>query len=93
MVYEYECEQELYRAIVLVVVFILKQKAVNECLRGPLGLVIGKKRRVLSRHDLGIPPTAFVRDRRSVLHAIDQVGGAPVTVSYTHLTLPTSDLV
>ena len=35
---------------------------------------------VLSRHDLGIPPTAFVRDRRSVLHAIDQVGGAPVII-------------
>ncbi|HEY6558457.1 MAG TPA: RimK family alpha-L-glutamate ligase [Polyangiaceae bacterium] len=35
---------------------------------------------VLSRHAIGIPPTAFVRDRRSVLPAIDQVGGAPVII-------------
>jgi len=35
---------------------------------------------ILSRHNLGIPPTAFVRDRRSVLHAIEQVGGAPVII-------------
>ncbi|HMJ14958.1 MAG TPA: RimK family alpha-L-glutamate ligase [Polyangiaceae bacterium] len=35
---------------------------------------------VLSRHAIGIPPTAFVRDRRSVLAAIDQVGGAPVII-------------
>jgi ribosomal protein S6--L-glutamate ligase len=35
---------------------------------------------ILSRHNLGVPPTAFVRDRASVLHAIDMVGGAPVIV-------------
>lgn len=35
---------------------------------------------VLSRHDVGIPPTAFVRDRHDVLPAIDRVGGAPVII-------------
>ncbi len=35
---------------------------------------------VLSRHAIGIPPTAFVRDRTSVLHAIELVGGAPVII-------------
>ncbi len=35
---------------------------------------------VLSRHNIGIPPTAFARDRRSVLPAIERVGGAPVII-------------
>lgn len=35
---------------------------------------------ILSRHNIGIPPTAFVRDRHSVLPAIEQVGGAPVII-------------
>lgn len=35
---------------------------------------------VLSRHNIGVPATAFVRDRSSVLHAIEQVGGAPVII-------------
>lgn len=36
---------------------------------------------VLSRHpQIGIPPTAFVRDRAGVLPAIEQVGGAPVII-------------
>ncbi len=35
---------------------------------------------VLSRHNIGIPPTAFVRDRGGVLPAIEQVGGAPVII-------------
>ncbi|MBX3127015.1 MAG: RimK family alpha-L-glutamate ligase [Polyangiaceae bacterium] len=35
---------------------------------------------ILSRHNIGIPPTAFVRDRGSVLHAIEHVGGAPVII-------------
>jgi ribosomal protein S6--L-glutamate ligase len=35
---------------------------------------------ILSRHAIGIPPTAFVRDRRSVLAGIDHVGGAPVII-------------
>lgn len=35
---------------------------------------------VLSRYDLGIAPSAFVRDRKDVLPAIDRVGGAPVII-------------
>ena len=35
---------------------------------------------ILSRHDLGIPPTTFVRDRRDILPAIERVGGAPVII-------------
>lgn len=35
---------------------------------------------ILSRHEIGIPATAFARNRQSVLHAIDQVGGAPVII-------------
>lgn len=35
---------------------------------------------ILSRHDIGIPATAFVRDRADVLPAIERVGGAPVVI-------------
>jgi len=35
---------------------------------------------ILSRHDLGIPPTEFVRGKRDVLPAIERVGGAPVII-------------
>ena len=35
---------------------------------------------ILSRHQIGIPPTTFVRDRRDVLPAIERVGGAPVII-------------
>lgn len=35
---------------------------------------------ILSRHDIGIPPTAFVRDKTDVLPAIRRVGGAPVII-------------
>jgi len=35
---------------------------------------------VLSRHDIGIPQSAFVRDKRDVLPAIERVGGAPVII-------------
>jgi ribosomal protein S6--L-glutamate ligase len=35
---------------------------------------------ILSRHDLGIPPTAFVRDEADVLPAIERVGGVPVII-------------
>jgi ribosomal protein S6--L-glutamate ligase len=34
----------------------------------------------LSRHDIGIPPTSFVRDRKDVLAAVERVGGAPVII-------------
>ncbi len=35
---------------------------------------------ILSRHDLGIPHTTFVRDRSDVLPAIERIGGAPVVI-------------
>jgi len=35
---------------------------------------------ILSRHDIGIPKTAFVRDKHDVLPAIERVGGAPVII-------------
>lgn len=35
---------------------------------------------IFSRHDLGMPATAFVRDRGSVLPAIEMAGGAPVII-------------
>ena len=35
---------------------------------------------ILSRHDIGIPQTEFVRDRKDVLPAIERLGGAPVII-------------
>jgi len=35
---------------------------------------------ILSRHDIGIPQTTFVRDRKDVLPAIKRIGGAPVII-------------
>jgi len=35
---------------------------------------------ILSRHDIGIPHTTFVRDRADVLPAIERLGGAPVVI-------------
>ncbi|MFW6050044.1 MAG: RimK family alpha-L-glutamate ligase [Myxococcota bacterium] len=35
---------------------------------------------VLSRHDIGMPPTAFARHKSSVLPVIRRLGGAPVIV-------------
>ncbi len=35
---------------------------------------------ILSRHNIGIPSTAFVRDKNDVLPAIERVGGAPVVI-------------
>lgn len=35
---------------------------------------------ILSRHDVGLPHTAFVRNREDVLPAIERVGGAPVII-------------
>lgn len=35
---------------------------------------------ILSRHDIGIPGTMFVRDKADVIPAIEQVGGAPVVI-------------
>ncbi|MGR8947676.1 MAG: RimK family alpha-L-glutamate ligase [Gammaproteobacteria bacterium] len=35
---------------------------------------------ILSRHNIGIPKTTFVRDKLDVMPAIDRVGGAPVII-------------
>ncbi len=35
---------------------------------------------ILSRHNIGIPRTTFVRDKNDVLPAIQRVGGAPVVI-------------
>ena len=35
---------------------------------------------ILSRHQIGIPETVFVREKRDVLPAIERVGGAPVII-------------
>jgi ribosomal protein S6--L-glutamate ligase len=35
---------------------------------------------ILSRHDIGMPATAFVRNRADVRAAIERVGGAPVVI-------------
>lgn len=35
---------------------------------------------ILSRHQIGIPQTTFVRDRKDILPAIERVGGAPVII-------------
>lgn len=35
---------------------------------------------ILSRHQIGIPSTTFVRDKKDVLPAIQRVGGAPVII-------------
>ncbi len=35
---------------------------------------------ILSRHNIGMPATTFVRDRKDVIPAIERVGGAPVVI-------------
>ncbi|MEQ9406819.1 MAG: 30S ribosomal protein S6--L-glutamate ligase [Fuerstiella sp.] len=35
---------------------------------------------ILSRHEIGIPQTTFVREKKDVLPAIERVGGAPVVI-------------
>ncbi len=35
---------------------------------------------ILSRHNIGIPATTFVKDKQDVLLAIERVGGAPVVI-------------
>jgi ribosomal protein S6--L-glutamate ligase len=34
----------------------------------------------LSRHDIGIPPTSFVRNKKDAIPAIERIGGAPVII-------------
>jgi ribosomal protein S6--L-glutamate ligase len=35
---------------------------------------------ILSKHDIGIPPTAYVRNREEIIPAIERLGGAPVVI-------------
>jgi ribosomal protein S6--L-glutamate ligase len=35
---------------------------------------------ILSRHQIGLPQTTFVRDRKDILPAIERIGGAPVII-------------
>ena len=35
---------------------------------------------ILSRHDIGLPPTAFVKRKSEVMKALERVGGAPVII-------------
>ncbi len=35
---------------------------------------------ILSRHKIGMPATAFVKDKKDILPAIERVGGAPVVI-------------
>jgi ribosomal protein S6--L-glutamate ligase len=35
---------------------------------------------ILSRHNIGIPRTTFVRDKKDVIPSIERVGGAPVVI-------------
>lgn len=41
---------------------------------------------ILSKHDIGIAPTAYVRDKGDILAAIERVGGAPVIIKLIHGT-------
>jgi len=54
------------------------------CANGAEGITNSRDKlrslQILSRHDVGIPETAFVRDRNDVLPAIERVGGAPVII-------------
>lgn len=34
----------------------------------------------MSRHNIGIPTTTFVKDKKDVLPAIERVGGAPIVI-------------
>lgn len=54
------------------------------CANSSTGIVNSRDKlrslQILSRHDVVIPTTTFVRDRRDVLPAIRRVGGAPVII-------------
>jgi ribosomal protein S6--L-glutamate ligase len=54
------------------------------CVNSAVGIVNSRDKlrslQILSRHDIGIPATEFVKDRRDVLPAIERVGGAPVII-------------
>ncbi len=54
------------------------------CANSSLGIIRSRDKlralQILSRHDIGIPPTEFARRREDVLPAIERVGGAPVII-------------
>lgn len=54
------------------------------CANSSLGIVNSRDKlrslQMLSRHQIGIPQTTFVRDKQDVLPAIRRVGGAPVII-------------
>lgn len=54
------------------------------CANSSLGIANSRDKlrslQILSRHQIGIPATTFVRDKRDVLPAIARVGGAPVII-------------
>jgi ribosomal protein S6--L-glutamate ligase len=54
------------------------------CMNGADGIVNSRDKlrsmQILSRHDIGIPATEFVKHRGDVLPAIERVGGAPIII-------------
>jgi ribosomal protein S6--L-glutamate ligase len=54
------------------------------CANSPAGIANSRDKlrslQVLSRHHIGIPRTAFVREKKDVIPAIERVGGAPVII-------------
>ncbi len=54
------------------------------CANSSLGITNSRDKlrslQILSRHNIGIPKTAFARHKQDVLPAIERVGGAPVIV-------------
>jgi len=54
------------------------------CANSALGITHSRDKlrslQILCRHDVGIPHSAFVRDKKDVLPAIERVGGAPVII-------------
>ena len=56
-------------------VFCLNSSAAISAARDKL-----RSMQILSRHDVGIAQTAFVRAKKDVLHSIERVGGEPVII-------------
>ncbi len=54
------------------------------CANSSLGITNSRDKlrslQILSRHEIGIPKTAFVKDKKDILPAIERVGGAPVII-------------
>jgi ribosomal protein S6--L-glutamate ligase len=54
------------------------------CANSALGITRARDKlrclQILSNHDVGIPHTAFARDKKDVLPAIERLGGAPIII-------------